>query len=113
SYGSMFVLSRTLFCSCIRLPVRSRLFPYTTLFRSDYAFPAVTAAALSPDALVINSFSKYFCMTGWRVGWMVAPDALVRQKYFEKDRKSTRLNSSHQIISYAVLCLKQKILIVH
>ncbi len=44
----------------------------------DYAFPAVTAAALSGDALVINSFSKYFCMTGWRVGWMVVPDVLVR-----------------------------------
>jgi aspartate/methionine/tyrosine aminotransferase len=44
----------------------------------DYAFPAVTAAALSPDALVINSFSKYFCMTGWRVGWMVVPEVLVR-----------------------------------
>jgi aspartate/methionine/tyrosine aminotransferase len=44
----------------------------------DYAFPAVTAASLSPDALVINSFSKYFCMTGWRVGWMVVPDVLVR-----------------------------------
>ena len=44
----------------------------------DYAFPAVTAAALSEQALVINSFSKYFCMTGWRVGWMVAPDILVR-----------------------------------
>jgi aspartate/methionine/tyrosine aminotransferase len=44
----------------------------------DYAFPAVTAAALSPDALVINSFSKYFCMTGWRIGWMVVPEALVR-----------------------------------
>ena len=44
----------------------------------DYAFPAVTAAALSPHALVINSFSKYFCMTGWRVGWMVVPDILVR-----------------------------------
>ena len=44
----------------------------------DYAFPAVTAAELSPQALVINSFSKYFCMTGWRVGWMVVPDALVR-----------------------------------
>ncbi|MES2752320.1 MAG: aminotransferase class I/II-fold pyridoxal phosphate-dependent enzyme [Pseudomonadota bacterium] len=44
----------------------------------DYAFPAVTAAQLSPDALIINSFSKYFCMTGWRVGWMVVPDALVR-----------------------------------
>jgi aspartate/methionine/tyrosine aminotransferase len=44
----------------------------------DYAFPAVTAAALSKHALVINSFSKYFCMTGWRVGWMVVPDILVR-----------------------------------
>ncbi|KPG00177.1 1-aminocyclopropane-1-carboxylate deaminase [Rhodopseudomonas sp. AAP120] len=44
----------------------------------DYAFPAVTAAELSPHAVVINSFSKYFCMTGWRVGWMVLPEALVR-----------------------------------
>ena len=41
-------------------------------------FPAVTAAELSPHALVINSFSKYFCMTGWRVGWMVVPEPLVR-----------------------------------
>ena len=44
----------------------------------DYSFPAVTAAELSPNALVINSFSKYFCMTGWRVGWMVVPQPLVR-----------------------------------
>src|SRR4051812_32976635 len=44
----------------------------------DYAFPAVTAAGLSGHALVINSFSKYFCMTGWRVGWMVVPEILVR-----------------------------------
>ncbi len=44
----------------------------------DYAFAAVTAAELSPHALVINSFSKYFCMTGWRVGWMVVPEPLVR-----------------------------------
>jgi aspartate/methionine/tyrosine aminotransferase len=44
----------------------------------DYAFPAVTAAELSPRAVVINSFSKYFCMTGWRVGWMVMPEELVR-----------------------------------
>jgi aspartate/methionine/tyrosine aminotransferase len=43
-----------------------------------YAFPAVTAAELSPRSLVINSFSKYFCMTGWRVGWMVVPEPLVR-----------------------------------
>jgi aspartate/methionine/tyrosine aminotransferase len=44
----------------------------------DYAFPAVTAAELSSHAVVINSFSKYFCMTGWRVGWMVVPEQLVR-----------------------------------
>jgi aspartate/methionine/tyrosine aminotransferase len=44
----------------------------------DYAFPAVTAAELSPRSFVINSFSKYFCMTGWRVGWMVVPEPLVR-----------------------------------
>jgi aspartate/methionine/tyrosine aminotransferase len=44
----------------------------------DYAFPAVSAIELSSDALVINSFSKYFCMTGWRVGWMVVPESLVR-----------------------------------
>src|SRR5260370_5806328 len=43
----------------------------------DYAFPAVTAAELSANALVINSFSKYFCMTGWRSGWLVAPAPLV------------------------------------
>ena len=44
----------------------------------DYAFAAETAAKLSPRTLVINSFSKYFCMTGWRIGWMVVPDNLVR-----------------------------------
>ena len=44
----------------------------------DYAFSAETAAKLSERVLVINSFSKYFCMTGWRVGWMVVPDNLVR-----------------------------------
>ena len=44
----------------------------------DYAFPAETAARLSDHAVVINSFSKYFCMTGWRVGWMVVPEPLVR-----------------------------------
>lgn len=44
----------------------------------DYAFPAVSAAGLSGNVVVINSFSKYFCMTGWRVGWMVVPEPLVR-----------------------------------
>jgi aspartate/methionine/tyrosine aminotransferase len=44
----------------------------------DYAFVAETAANVSDQAVVINSFSKYFCMTGWRVGWMIVPDVLVR-----------------------------------
>ena len=43
-----------------------------------YAFPGATALAMSDQAIVINSFSKYFSMTGWRVGWMVLPEALVR-----------------------------------
>jgi len=44
----------------------------------DYEEPAQTALAHSGSAIVINSFSKYFSMTGWRIGWMVVPDALVR-----------------------------------
>ncbi len=44
----------------------------------DYAFAAESAARLSADAIVINSFSKYFCMTGWRIGWMAVPPSLLR-----------------------------------
>ena len=44
----------------------------------DYAFTAECAARISPDAIIVNSFSKYFCMTGWRIGWMVVPPSLVR-----------------------------------
>ncbi len=44
----------------------------------DYAFAAESAAKLSSNAIVINSFSKYFCMTGWRIGWMVSPPSLLR-----------------------------------
>lgn len=44
----------------------------------DYQEPAKTALAHSQTAIVINSFSKYFSMTGWRVGWMVVPEPLVR-----------------------------------
>ena len=44
----------------------------------DYAFPSETALRISDKPLVINSFSKYFCMTGWRIGWIVAPEPLVR-----------------------------------
>jgi aspartate/methionine/tyrosine aminotransferase len=44
----------------------------------DYAFAAESAARLASDVIVVNSFSKYFCMTGWRIGWMVVPSSLVR-----------------------------------
>ena len=44
----------------------------------DYSIPAETAIRFSEHTVVINSFSKYFCMTGWRVGWMVVPEPLVR-----------------------------------
>jgi aspartate/methionine/tyrosine aminotransferase len=44
----------------------------------QYDSPLATAAACSPHAVVVNSFSKYFSMTGWRIGWMVLPEDLVR-----------------------------------
>ena len=43
-----------------------------------YGEPAQTALAFGDDAIVVNSFSKYFSMTGWRLGWLVLPDELVR-----------------------------------
>jgi aspartate/methionine/tyrosine aminotransferase len=44
----------------------------------EYEAPADTALSHDGDAIVVNSFSKYFSMTGWRIGWLVVPDALVR-----------------------------------
>jgi aspartate/methionine/tyrosine aminotransferase len=44
----------------------------------DYAFAAESVAGMSDNAVIINSFSKYFCMTGWRIGWMVLPEPLIR-----------------------------------
>ncbi|MGF7007096.1 aspartate/methionine/tyrosine aminotransferase [Aminobacter sp. BE322] len=46
--------------------------------RLAYGAPDVTALAYDQDVTVINSFSKYYCMTGWRIGWMVLPERLVR-----------------------------------
>ncbi len=43
-----------------------------------YGAPAATALSFSQDAIVINSFSKYYSMTGWRIGWMVVPERMVR-----------------------------------
>lgn len=46
--------------------------------RLAYSGPDITALSLGGDVTVINSFSKYYCMTGWRIGWMVLPEPLVR-----------------------------------
>src|SRR5258708_9801451 len=73
----------------IRRPPRSTLFPYTTLFRSTVFAGKFDDA----DTLVIAQEARNARLIGRR---------------FPGDRKSTRLNSSHQIISYAVFCLKKK-----
>src|SRR5260221_7978347 len=67
----------------IRRPPRSTLFPYTTLFRSQRFYDAME----------------------WLYGWK-AETCLAKTEHKETDRKSTRLNSSHTVISYAVFCLK-------
>lgn len=69
---SLAALSRTCAARGIRL-ISDEIYHGIT-----YGAPAETALAHSPDAVVINSFSKYFCMTGWRIGWMIVPEVLVR-----------------------------------
>src|SRR2546422_4995514 len=91
----------------IRRPPRSTLFPYTTLFRSDVD-PTVTLSYVALGtaneqkrmyAEAISSYEKGISIGG----------AVALSKAFLGDRKSTRLNSSHGYISYAVFCLKKKI----
>src|SRR5258708_14541155 len=72
----------------IRRPPRSTLFPYTTLFRSGLGHVLGTLPVDPVEAL--------------------RPALADHRDQVEQDRKSTRLNSSHQIISYAVFCLKKK-----
>src|SRR5258708_18457504 len=92
----------------IRRPPRSTLFPYTTLFRSG--------RCTEMPAAIVEALRMAFAM-GWEILWPLilgfALSAVVRavvgkQPAHLLDRKSTRLNSSHQIISYAVFCLKKK-----
>src|SRR5258707_317497 len=84
----------------IRRPPRSTLFPYTTLFRSGLVFVAQLAleVVLEPDAEFLVDV----------VGAADAGRELDIGRLFVQDRKSTRLNSSHANISYAVFCLKKK-----
>src|SRR2546426_5686248 len=95
----------------IRRPPRSTLFPYTTLFRSvrdmQGAPPDELRAALSKDGQwygVVNVPRE----PGVSVPIELAVTALPEGGLVLLDRKSTRLNSSHLVISYAVFCLKKK-----
>src|SRR3712207_7220110 len=90
----------------IRRPPRSTLFPYTTLFRSD----CFVALGWVPWVLVFDNMKT---VTSGRDGagqpvWAPALLQLAGEFGFHPDRKSTRLNSSHANISYAVFCLKKK-----
>src|SRR5258708_23403082 len=88
----------------IRRPPRSTLFPYTTLFRSTCCGQPAYNSGDRADAKAI-ALQVFDAFAGY--DHVVAPSGscagMIRQ-----DRKSTRLNSSHQIISYAVFCLKKK-----
>src|SRR2546426_3811147 len=85
----------------IRRPPRSTLFPYTTLFRSADARPPTSEQiGVTPDEGVRSG--RVFANLRFR-------DAGDRTRGGAQDRKSTRLNSSHLVISYAVFCLKKKI----
>src|SRR5687768_18104005 len=92
----------------IRRPPRSTLFPYTTLFRSKYdayILGDLDAAALGPENLkaladAVGTKGKGLLMIGGRMSF--------GRGHYLGDRKSTRLNSSHGYISYAVFCLKKK-----
>src|SRR3712207_8399345 len=83
----------------IRRPPRSTLFPYTTLFRSRYAVDRTWTVPHFEKMLYDNALLA----RAYLHGWLLVGD--------RADRKSTRLNSSHANISYAVFCLKKNTLL--
>src|SRR5258708_27051655 len=89
----------------IRRPPRSTLFPYTTLFRSQVVSIVGDGAFLMTGMEIVTAGTL-----GLGIAYFVFDDGELSQisQGQEIDRKSTRLNSSHQIISYAVFCLKKK-----
>src|SRR5438034_8203865 len=95
----------------IRTPPRSTLFPYTTLFRSPLI--VVDGIPIDNSAATNNGYfdSRNNSMGGYDVGNAAAdidPNNVQSMTVLKGDRKSTRLNSSHTVISYAVFCLKKK-----
>src|SRR5258708_10591146 len=89
----------------IRRPPRSTLFPYTTLFRSldENPFPPSFECDVAPRVVQSAAFASEIAALRGMGGV-----EQVEYDWDDADRKSTRLNSSHQIISYAVFCLKKK-----
>src|SRR5690348_17663926 len=85
----------------IRRPPRSTLFPYTTLFRSRVLLPAATV-------LVDEKIHSFRAALRLGVDHHFGGDPQHLDSTLARDRKSTRLNSSHPSISYAVFCLKKK-----
>src|SRR5690349_24613407 len=96
-----------LFFLTIRRPPRSTLFPYTTLFRSGMmeCKKALTEADGNEDQAVEILRKRGMASAGKKAGRVAAEGAVGS---YIQDRKSTRLNSSHVEISYAVFCLKKK-----
>src|SRR5256885_11611664 len=89
----------------IRRPPRSTLFPYTTLFRSYDRDPPHRGKHLVPERKThVTCGRQYATVYPTYHGYLRVLQRHLRQK----DRKSTRLNSSHLVISYAVFCLKKK-----
>src|SRR3712207_8704153 len=91
----------------IRRPPRSTLFPYTTLFRSvrAYVHDLYRHLAACDLAVVQGGLTTAMELTASKRPFLYFP---LRHHFEQKDRKSTRLNSSHANISYAVFCLKKK-----
>src|SRR2546430_11473004 len=87
----------------IRRPPRSTLFPYTTLFRSVIG-DAPVQQPLRHGGRHRGAAAAQFADRGQ----IIALDVRVHEEILDQDRKSTRLNSSHSQISYAVFCLKKK-----
>src|SRR2546421_7996624 len=97
----------------IRRPPRSTLFPYTTLFRSMETGQRKDAQGATVPRKILNKFTctvagKLVFAADFEPAVSANPYIQFKFKATESDRKSTRLNSSHDQISYAVFCLKKK-----
>src|SRR3712207_7184065 len=98
----------------IRRPPRSTLFPYTTLFRSETAIPTRRPqhrrASSGDPGIVVHGMTDVWAKLAKCCTPVPGDDIL--GFVTRGDRKSTRLNSSHANISYAVFCLKKKIIMI-